>query len=255
MPFFNGIWVDIQKPSTDAIKISPNNISLTFIRANDINKEYKITFAVTVFSQEYNFNIPGVATKVDMQSLKNAIISSVHESDRPYFLLENFTFKIATFKFLWRKWFSDSLTGVNPQTHLSKFERTFSLKRQLPRMIAYNFNPYTNIFMVNRFRELTTERKMHSWFDGFIPKEYQQKINIKIDNMFDYSYDYQFNRIVLRLKSIYILGILFAVGYAVNTALEKKQPYIRIDFEKKTKGKIKDFDRKKWESFIKQKFF
>jgi hypothetical protein len=254
MPFINGIWVDPPKPLIDSIKIAPKNVTLNFIRANDINKEYKITFAVTVMSHEHDFNSPSVASKIDMNSLKQAIMSNVYERDREYVILESFTFRFATFKFLWRKWFKDSLAGVNPHTHFSKFERVFSLKRQLPRMMIYHFSPYTGQFMVNRFRELTSENKMHNWFDGFIPKEYQQKINIKLSNMFDYQYDNQYNRMVLRLKSIYILGILFALGHAVNVAQQQRQPYIRVDFENKVRGKVKKFDRTKWETFIRNKF-
>jgi hypothetical protein len=256
MPFINGFWTEPPKVLlANSIKINPKDISLTFIRSNDVNKEFKITFTVTLFSSQYDFHNPSIASKIDKKSLGDAIFNSIYEGDKDYVVLESFSFLTATFRFLWKKWFNDSLVGVTPKNHISKFERTFSFKRQLPRMISYNFNPYSGSFLVNRFKELTSERKMHNWFDGFIPKSYQDKINVKISNMFDYQYDYQENKMILRLMNIYIFGILFAIGSKiVDTQQSRKQPYIKIDFDKKVKDKAVQFDKSKWEKFIRQRF-
>ena len=70
--------------------------------------------------------------------------------------------------------------------------------------------------------------------------------------MFDYEYDWQTNTMVAKLKPVYIMGLVFAVGTAVNR--QDKKSYVKIDFEKSVKRKSKKFDRKKWQSFIKKKF-
>jgi len=255
MAFINGFWVEPPKTLNTPIKVTSNDISLNFIRCSDLNKEYKIVYSVMVSSPLNDFNDPRIASKVDQNSLKEAIFGAIYEEDKKYVVLENFSFRLATFKFLWKKWFDDSLVGVTPRTEFSKFERSFTFKKQLPRMVLHNFSPYSNTFIVNRFREYTSERKMHNWFDGFIPKDYQNKINIKLSNMFDYSYDYQKNALVLRLMNVYIFGILFAINAVVNdTQQSRKQPYIRIDFDKKVKDKAPQFDKKKWETFIRQRF-
>lgn len=255
MPFINGFWVEPPKPQNNSIKIISNDISLNFIRASIISNEFKIVYAVSVFSNQYDFNVPFVASKINQNSLKEAIFNSIYEGDKKYLVLESFSFIKATFKFLWKKWFDDSLLNVAPRTDISKFERVFTFKKQLPRMVLYNFNPYINNFLVDRFREYTSERKMHNWFDGFISKVYLDKINIKISNMFDYQYNYQTNSIILRLKNIYIFGILFAISAKIiDNAQVRKQPYLRIDFDKKVKNKVAKFDKKKWELFINQRF-
>jgi hypothetical protein len=253
MPFIAGIWNEPPKEIINSIDISSSSVTLTHILSVESGGEYYSSFGVTLFSNKFDFNDRRLIRKINKPSLKKAIFNSLDARDQKYYEIVGFTTRNVKFKFLWRKWMNDSLQGVNPKTHMSKFEKSFKLRVQLPNMLAFNFTPYTDKFIVKKFRKLTSERKMDKWFKGFIPKEYENKIRIKTSDMFDYNYDNQFNKVILRLKNVYILGILFAVGETVksNTA----QPYVKVNFNKKVKNKANNFDRKKWESFINKRFY
>lgn len=253
MPFINGIWTDPIKELPNSIDISSSSVNLTHITSGESVGEYKMTFGVVVFSHQFDFNDPSIVRKVNKASLKKAIYNSLKASDQKYFEIEKFSMNSATFIFSWRKWFKDATQSITPKTHMSKFEKTFTFKVKLPDLLAFNFSPYTDLFMVKKFRDYASERRMDEWFKGYIPKEYESRIRSKTSDMFDYSYDRQFNRISLRLKNIYILGILFAVGQTVNSQMNK-QPYVKVNFNEKVKDRANKFDRQKWETFIKRKF-
>lgn len=252
MPFIRGLWSEPQKEIIDSIDISSSSVNLTHISSRESSGEYLATFGVVVFSHKFDFQDPSILRKVNKASLKKAIFNSLKAEDRKYFEIQRFGMKTVTFKFLWRKWFQDSTKGIRPQKHLSKFEKAFSFNKQLPGMIRYNFSAYTDKFVIRKFRNYASERKMNNWFQGFLPREYDRKIRAKTSDMFEYSYDVQFNKIIMRLKNVYILGILFAVGQKVD--LRNRQPYVKINFNQKVKGRANKFNRMKWETFIKRKF-
>ncbi len=186
--------------------------------------------------------------------MKDAIIAKIDSFDRPYMILKKFNIKSATFEFDYKKWMKDVLQGVRPNNRLSKFEQRFKLKKQVPKMIAFSVTRINfDKFIVRKFKEyMEKNHKSRSWFTKFLPNDIAGKIRLKISTMFDYEYDWQTNTIVAKLKPIYIMGILFAVGVAVDH--KKRQSYVKIDFKKSVKRKSKNFDRKKWQSFIKKKF-
>lgn len=252
MPFIAGIWVEPPKQIVKSIDISSSSVTLTHILSVESAGEYYSTFGVTVFSSKFDFNDMRFIRKINKQSLKKAIFNSLSKSDQEYYEIVTFGLKTVKLKFLWRKWMTDALQGAKPKAHLSKFEKKIKFKIQLPNILLYNFTPYTDKFIVKKFRKITSERKMDNWFKGFIPKAYENKIRSKTSDMFDYFYDNQFNCLILRLKNIYILGILFAVG---ETIKKNQQPFVKVNFNKKVKNRANNFDRKKWESFINKKFY
>ena len=60
----------------------------------------------------------------------------------------------------------------------------------------------------------------------------------------------------ITLKSLYILGLLYAVGLMTKkmTKRDIEGSYKRGLFAEKVKKNVKVFDGKKWESFIKRPF-
>jgi hypothetical protein len=160
----------------------------------------------------------------------------------------------ATFEFDYKKWMNDSLRNVKPNNRVSKFEQRFKFKKQLPKMIQYSASMDFEKFMIRKFKEyMETNRKNRTWFEKFLPRGISGKIRKGISHMFEYTYDKQSNTIIAKLKDLYILGILFAVGHTIDSNLRGKK-LIDIDFEKSVKRKSKQFDRRKWESFIKKRF-
>jgi len=255
MPFINGIWVEPQEPKPDSIEIKPSNINLSHVQSVDSGGDWIVTMGVILFSAKYDFNDPADARRIDRLSLKKALFDSLDSYSQKYFVIHRFSSRIVKFRFLWKKWLNEALSGVVPRSHISKFEKTFKLRRQVPNLIAHNHTTYFGDFLIRKFKQMTSNRKFDRWFKGFLSREMSRKIKMHTENMFEYEYNFQLNQIIARLKTVYVLGILYAVGETVKYQKNSnKQPYVKIDFNKKVKGKANKFDRRKWESFIKRKF-
>ena len=254
MPFINGIWVEPTKNDMpDKIEISSSMVSLSHIQSVDSRGDWIISMGVILFSAKYDFNQPAIARRIDSISLKKALYNKLNEYDKPYFVIQSYGARIVRFKFLWKKWLDDAMRGIQPRSHISKFEKSFKLKKMVPYLISNNHTTYFGDFILRKFKKMTSDRKFDGWFKGFLSREFQRKIRQHTENMFTYEYNFQTNEIIARLKNVYVLGILYAVGETVNTR-GNKQPYVKVDFNKKVKGKANKFDRNKWESFIKRKF-
>jgi len=255
MPFINGIWVEPEEPRTDSIEITPSMLSLSHVQSVDSGGDWIVTMGVILFSAKYDFNQPADARRIDRVSLKKALHNSLDNYSQKYFVIQSFSSKIVRFRFLWKKWLNEALMGVSPRSHISKFEKTFSLKRKVPDLIAHNHTTYFGDFIIRKFRKMVSSRRFDRWFKGFLSRELQRKIRIHTENMFEYEYNFQTNKIIARLKTVYVLGILYAVGETIKYQRNSnKQPYVKVDFKKKVKGKANKFDRRKWETFIKRKF-
>lgn len=254
MPFINGIWVEPEKPLPDSIKIERSNVALSHIQSNDSKGDWIVTMGVIIYSAKYDFNQPAFARRIDRVSLKKALFNSLSEYDKNYFVIDSFGGRIVKFRFLWKKWLNEALNGVQPRSHASKFEKDFSLNRRVPSLISNNSFGYFGDFLIRKFKKMTSDRKFDRWFKGFLTRELQRKISQHTENMFEYEYNPQQNKITARLKNVYILGILYAVGNSIDTTKRNKQPFVKVDFNKKVKGRTRNFNRQKWESFIRRKF-
>lgn len=254
MPFINGIWVEPIEPKPNSIEITPSMVSLSHIQSVESNGDWVVSMGVIIFSAKYDFSQPADARRIDMVSLKKALYSSLDSYDQNYFVIDKFGARVVRFRFLWKKWLNDSLNGIQPRSHMSKFEKTFKLKKRVPNLIAHNHTTYFGNFLIRKFRQMTSNRKFDRWFKTFLSREMNRKIKTHTENMFEYEYNFQTNEVIARLKTIYVLGILYAVGEVVKYNKNDKQPYVKVDFNKKVKNKANKFDRRKWESFIKRKF-
>lgn len=254
MPFINGIWVDDIKPETDPIIITPSMVAINHTQSFDSGGDWVLHFSTIIYSAKYNFNDPATRRRIDKPSLKKALAGKIRDTDKPYFSVKEFTGNRVVYVFHAEKWLKDAMTGIQPRSHLSKFEKAFSFKKSVPTLIMNNQQGYFDKFIIRKFKKVTSDRKFDGWFKGFLTRELDRKIKQRVENMFDYSYDFQTNKMVLRLKTVYILGILYAVGETADAAKNNRQPFVKIDFTKKVKGKAKNFNRQKWESYIKRKF-
>ena len=252
MPFIKGIWVEPTKQEKQ--KISPSQVNMQFLLARPVGKTYRVVQSLMITNNKIFDPRPLQFRNVNKKSLYDSIISKVAPYDRPYMKLVNFTTTRATFDFDWNKWIRDAVANVKPNNRISKFEQRFKFKKQVPRMISFS-NVRLNFgeFIVRKFKEyMSKNRKDRVWFDRFLPREFAGKIRTKLSTMFNYEYDWQQNEVVAKLKDVYIMGILFALGNEI--AKDRSKPYVKIDFEKSVKRKARNFDRNKWESFIKKRF-
>lgn len=252
MPFINGIWNEPEKEIINSIKLTNSNITLTYLYSKEYNGTYRLVYSIIIFSGKYDLNDPTLIRKIDNNSLKDAILNSIQPYDKSYMKLVNYSFKIVTFDFMWQKWIKEATNGIQPRTYLSKFAKSISLKKQIPKMISYGYGrEYFSDFLEKKFKEYVSNRRFNLWFSGLIPEQLTKKYSNNLSNMFDFEYDMQTNNILLRLKNIYIFALLFATDQTINNS---QQPYVKIDFSKKVKDKIIPYDKNKWETFIKRKF-
>ena len=255
MPFVNGIWIEPDKKQTEKHKIIPSQVNLHFTLGRAVNKTYRVVYMV-IIQDKMSMSTGALPLQnrfIDQESLKSSIIASIEPVDRDYMKLVKFSSVSATFEFNWNKWFNDSLKNVRPNNRLAKFEQTFKFKKQVPKMIAFsttrnNFDK----FILRKFKVyMEKNRKARTWFEKFLPREISGKIRLGISTMFDYEFNWQTNSIVAKLKPVYVMGILFSISAIAST---KKQDYIKVDFSKSVKRKAKNFNRKKWKSFINRRF-
>jgi len=254
MPFINGFWIEPETKKNEKQKINYSQVNLSFTLGRAVGETYRIVYMVSLRNSNLAPEMMLKNSNVDMKSLREAIIKRIDAYDRPYMKLTKFSTINATFEFNHKKWMNDALSSVNPSNRLSKFEQRFKFKKQIPKMIQFsvtriNFEKY----IVRRFKNyMEKHNKSRTWFTKFLPRDIAGKIRLSISTMFDYEYDWSTNTMVAKLKPVYVMGIIFAVGTAVNKT--RRNDYIKIDFEKSVKRKSKSFDRKKWQSFIKKRF-
>jgi len=251
MPFVNGLWVEPQKKE-NTIMLTQDNLVLTFIRSGENTVGYDIVYSIQITSNELLQDRINSYRRINRKSLKDSLQLYIPKNDRKYIDIKSFDTNKVIYKFLWKKWIADSIKNVKPTSQLSKMTKTFKLKISLPKMLIFNFNPYLERFLEKKVKSYMSNNQQKNWISGLIPRELEHQIKSKMTSLYDFTYDSQNNSIILKIKDIYLLGILYATGRYVNN---KRQPYVKIKFQDKIKKKKgKKFDRNKWEKFINKKF-
>jgi len=254
MPFIKGLWVEPEKKIQQKQKIKPSQLNMRLLYNRPVGKTYRVVQEIILANGNVFDPRPIQMKNIDRRSFEDQIKKRIGAYDANYMKLVNYSTNKAVFDLDYKKWVNDALRDVRPSNRLSKFEQRFKLKKQLPKMIQYSTSMEFDKFLIRKFKEyMETNRKNRTWFEKFLPREISGKIRNGISHMFEYTYDKQSNTIIAKLKDIYIMGVLFAVGHTVDSKLRGKK-LIDIDFEKSVKRKSKQFDRRKWESFIKKRF-
>jgi len=242
------------------VVVRSTDINLSFLLASDLGASYKIVYVVNIITRKQRLepNVRLSPSKIDMPSLKRAIEGSIDLYDKQYMNLVKFDNVRAEFHFDHKKWLKDCLANVNPVTQYSRFSRTFKFKKRVPAMIRHGYTsvPF-ELFIIRKFKEYLEENhQAANWFQYLFPDEMRQRARKKISRMFDYSYDSQWNTMIIRLKTLYILGILYAVGIMAKkmTQSDIQSSYKRGLFAQDVKKNIKKFDREKWDKFMSRGF-
>jgi len=260
-PFLNAPGMPpVLTPPAGKIKIRPADINMSFLLAGDMGKYYKVVYVINIITknQKLDPSLRIATSKIDMLSLKKSIIANVDFYDRSYMTLAKFDNTQAEFHFEHDKWLDDCLKNTQPITQFSRFNRVFKFKKRVPMMI---YHDYTSIpfvkFVIKKFKEyMESKKKAAIWFKHLFPDETRRRWRQSASRMFDYNYDIQWNTMTITLKSLYILGLLYAIG-AMSKKMTKRDiegSYKRGLFAQEVKKNVKKFDRKKWENFIKRRF-
>lgn len=263
MPNFispNLIQQNLSPPQYDEkLKLTKYDVKLTFLYSKDNGVDYTLTYAVQILPKgnKIDPSKPFTVANIDMISLREAILGNIPPSDLKYIILQSFDNIKAIFKFNVDKWMKDATMGIRPMIHISKFDRSFKLKKAPPRVILYE--PTRNVFeqfITRKFKDwLESSKKEAKFFKYLVPENQRNKIRTKFRNMFDWSYDSQWNKIIATLKPLYIMALLYATGEVIKglraSSITRSKKEL---FSTKVEKNLPKFDRKKWETFVKKKF-
>lgn len=259
MAFVNGIWVE--EPNNDAIQgkieLTPSNITITPTTSRENRGRYELLFNFIIHGRDINLQDPTIFRRIDRKNLMDSVLGVFDKNELKYY---DYVFKGSReLKLIFdhEKWFEDVLRGVNPRGR-SSFTKEFHLRKRLPRLLAYtDGRDYLGSFLAKKFEKHLNDRKYQRFFRGVIPKEYERHIRKNISSMMEYEYNFSRNIFTSRLKSVYILGILYAVN-KLTDKVDDKSYFLRVgkdkDFTKRVKGKSKSFDNRKWREFIKRRY-
>lgn len=242
------------------INITKNDIDLVYISSKDIGKIYKIRYVITINPKSAISPGEQITPKnINMNSLKNALEQWLKPRDRKYFLIDNLDTRHVEFIFDHKKWLKDATSGLKGEIQFSKFDRVFKLKKQPPFLILTDDARFQfEEFIIRKFKEwLENSKKEAKYFKNLFPNNFRSKIRTKLRNMFDWSYDFQWNRITAKLKTFYILALLYAINIGVKAYKNKTLADTQKNhlFSDQVKSNLKKFDKDKWEKYIKRNGF
>lgn len=242
MPFVKGKWEEIKGPDYKTkFRVTKNDITLNYTLSRAVRDTYKVEFTIIIVPKALVKPEEQIDREVYKNSLKEAILANIDNVDRKYMKLHDFNGRKAVFYFDWRTWFKDAIKG-KPRTYLSKFQRVVDFKKRIPRMIAYQTaSSYFPDFLTKKFKEFIIKKRLiKPWLSKVIPQKFFNQIRGKLENMYDYDYDIQHNRMIIKLKTPYILGFAYAVGKSVDKLKnDKRRSYMGVDFRKNIKSNMK----------------
>ena len=237
------------------IKLEKKDVILTFVLSRSTFTGYKILYTIRI--QPMKMVMMGIqirASQIDMESLKQAIIENIDPFDMKYMNLKKFDTITCEFEFDFDKWFADATKNIQPQTFVSKFDQEYKLRIQPPKVIMFDIgrNDFFK-YIAEKFKKyIINKNKEKMWLGPLLPKDFQRYINVKLSNCFDYTYDYQFNRFIVQLKSIYVIAVSYAVGMTLNSIKDRKNNTKK--FSERVEGQLSAFDKKKFNDALRNKF-
>ena len=264
MPFITQQFTDSnirQFKFVRRIQLKPEDISLSFLSSREIGNDYRVDFLIQLNPKQATQDPSKILVNsdIDMASLRNAIITKLAPSDKKYMLLKNFSTTKVEFHFDSNLWLKDTLSNVEPRTTLTTFSKIFKFKIPLPPMILLDsIRTGFPQFLIRKFKKyLDSQPKVHKWFNHLFPQGIKS-LTVKLPERFDYIYDYQSNSITLKLKTFWIMALIYAIGEFSKIARERKIEK-RLEnpgkfFETKVKQQIPNFDISSMKDFLSKKF-
>lgn len=239
MPFVNGLWRTdpIVSPETEEFVVTKNNITISLYNSMPYKNEYKFNFMINIMAPTL------VGKKVDPVKLRKAFLDKIG-ADAEYFFLDSIQNGKAVMIFNTEKWLNDAFKGMKTSSDYASFTKNFSFSKQLPSIIRTDINRHFFIsFFVRRFREyLAKKDSQKNFLTSFIPSIILEKMKGLIEHVFEYDYDFQYNKFSIKIKPEVVAS--FIVGAAA--LMDKKKDYRpNIDFEKSVQKEIKNYEKNK----------
>lgn len=227
------------------------DVMLTFVNAKVSNGKYTFLFMNSISSRDISKNNIR-ASQMDMKKLQSKIMGKVEQKDLKYIKLKEFSTSRVVFVFDIDSWLDDALRNVTGRVYLSKYDKEFKLRIQPPAMVRYyGIRIEFSRYVANYFKEYAKKKpQQRNVLFNIIPKSYENVVRTHVSNMFDYEYDFQSNRIIVRLKTIFLTGLIYA-----SFALTDKKLNSRQKFEDMVNKNLSTFSAGKIKKIIPNKFF
>lgn len=233
-------------------KIENFDLTLTFINAKVANGKYTFLYMNNIISKDFSIGSMGIrASQINFRELQSKIMSNVNKSDLKYIKLKEFNTSKSIFVFDIDSWLDDALKNVKGVVFLSRFDKEYRLKIQPPKMVMYyGIRPDFSKYVASYFKEYIKKKpnQRNVLFD-MVPKNYENVIKTNTANMFDYEYEFQNNRMIVRLKSVYITGLIFSAFSLISKENQKKS------FDEMVKKNLSTFGKDKLNKIAFRKFF
>ncbi len=197
------------------IEIRKADVSLQFCNAKDIGSTYKVEFYVNINlgKRLEDQSVKLTMRNVDSISLKKAIMSNLTNKDSDYMDLVSFDTTKAVFHLKTDKWIKEATKGVDGVKNITTFSIVFKLKEPAPSMIKKDIlsKDWEN-FVSRKFKQWVSDKpkRENTMLNVIFTKEVSSKINQKLTNMFDFSYDPRWNKVEAKLKSIWVVSLMVA---------------------------------------------
>lgn len=229
------------------------DVNITFVNAKVSNGKYSFLFMNSIMSKSLTSNSMGIrASQIDMKKLQASIMSKVDKKDLKYIKLKEFSTSRSIFIFDIDSWLDDALKNVSGKVYLSRYDKEFRLNIQPPTMVRhYGIRVEFSKYVANYFKEYAKKKpqQRNSLFN-IIPKSYEKTLKTHISNMFDYEYDFQSNRIIVRLKTIFLTGLIFS-----SFALAGNNFKANMSFEDMVKKNLTTFPEGKLNKLAPKRFY
>jgi hypothetical protein len=197
------------------------DVSIELCTSRIVSGKYVFTFFNMI-----NYNgLQNIALPLNMGELKNKLERCIVERDKKYIKLNTYDRQKSTFVFQADEWLKDALNGVKGVNSFgSLYNKEFKLKAQLPAMLSMYGMRLEMVKHVAAFFKDYLKRKPEAkkaLLTG-IPAYAEKMINLKPEEMYDYSYDYMSNKVIAQMKAQYVMIITYG---AMKLALDVKKPF------------------------------
>jgi len=239
MAFINGLWrteTPILK-EIEILKLNKNQIEIKMYNSLPFNSDYKFNFMITPKIGDM------IGKKIDLPSLKNAILDKIGEDAR-YFSVYNLEPGKCELLFDYKTWIIDAFKTIVAKNDFSTFSRSYRFTKQLPLVIRTDLNRhYFAPFFARKFKEyLRKEKAMKNFLETLIPDFVMDKMKNAAEHVLDYTFDFQSNSFRVGIKPEFIAPFVYTANQMITHTKGFKMD---LNFEKEVQKNIDMYTKNK----------
>lgn len=220
------------------ISIKKSEVDLQFSSSKDTGSSYRVDFFVSLYPKSSDHSGRLTMRNVDEKSLKEAIFSHFTERDEKYMELRSFDTTKATFYLKEDKWIKDATKGLTGTKDITNFSISFKLKEPVPSIIKKEaISKCWSDFVSRKIKNWVSEKKGREdrLLNIIFPKKVLDSITRRLYNMFDWDYDFKNNKVIARLKGVWISALMYSTIQLVKKETSRKTPVSRRSFSENVK--------------------